>query len=88
MEINEVLNVIVDFVCLLFLVAVRSERLKQYRMFVMGLFALITSHILSIIEGFILPNLLNVLEHLTLLTTVTLFMLGIYYYFIRQAAKR
>ncbi len=84
-EINELLNIVIDLICLLFLFIARYRmQLHRYRLMIYGIILIVLSHIFSVIETFILPDFFNVLEHLLFNLAMVVITIGIYRYFLRK----
>ena len=84
MQINELINLSVDVICipLIFLVF-RNKTLPRYHLFLFSILFILLSHFFTIVEGYILNQFFNFLEHFSLLIAAAFFLLGVIHYFLR-----
>ena len=74
---NELVTLILGMSVLAFFVAgrVRIKILPAWRMFLLAFLVLVAGWMLTVLEGFFLPDLLNLLEHLCYAASTILFAL-------------
>ena len=82
-ELNELINVVIDLFCIFLLFLGRYKiHLVYFRLFNSAVVLIVLSHLFSVIESFLLPDLFNILEHSGMLAAAILFCTGIYRYFL------
>ena len=78
-EYNELIDLIIDIVWLLLLLfVVKSRQISSYPLFLYGILFIFLSHILTVLESFILPEILNTIEHLSFTLAGVLFCVGLF----------
>ncbi len=70
-EINELLSIIIDIVSFSFLLIAGSKvNFQRFKLIILAVIFVVLSHTATVVEGFLLPNFFNVLEHLFLLSAM------------------
>ncbi len=81
-QVNEVVNMLFDTMAVLvFVFLTRDNGLPSLRVFYLSIVFIILAHIFTIAEGFILYDVLNLLEHVCYLLSALAFFWGVLYYF-------
>jgi hypothetical protein len=77
-EFGEVFNLAFDIVIFLFLIGYLVFSSNPRRFFIFPFGFLLLSHVFTVVEGFVLPEFFNVLEHFFFLASVVFLAIGLF----------
>jgi hypothetical protein len=82
MQASEILSLLFDIIVVVFIIVLyRTGVIPRYTYFFIGYGCVLLSNVFTVAEGFVFPDFLNVLEHLSYFVSGIFFFLGFVQYF-------